>query len=123
MELSDLGAGSGTATDARKQHAHHISMKAATLVFNPPQSDCPAGITPFPTFTWLVEVTGTTDVKANGGSAFGVPVPLQVCLGGGPSLQVSNITLVFTKLSNGTPSLATSHFGAQPIHGVVRVSH
>lgn len=122
MELSDLGAGSGTTTDARRQHTHTILMKSATLISNPPQSDCPPGITPFPTYTWLVEVNGMADVTANGGSPFGVPVPLQVCLGGGPDLAVSNITLTFTNLSNGNPSLATYHFGAQAIHGVVRVS-
>ncbi len=126
MVLSDFGAGSvAAATDARHQHTHHITMKAATLIQSPPQSDCPTvggptGITPYPTFTWLLEVTGMADVTGNGGSPFGTPVPLQVCLGGGPDLQVSNITLVFTNLSNGDPSLATYHFGAQPIHGVVR---
>jgi hypothetical protein len=43
-------------------------------------------------------------------------VPLQVCLGGGPDLEISNITLVFTNLSQ-----ATNHFGPQPIHGVVQL--
>jgi len=122
MELSDLGAGSGTTSDARHQHTHHITMKAATLILNPPQSDCPTGLTPYPTYTWVAEVTGMADVTGNGGSPFGAPVPLQVCLGGGPDLEVSNITLAFTNLSSG-PSPATNHFGAQPIHGVVRVSH
>ncbi len=123
MELSDLGAGAGTTTDARRQHTHHIIMKAATRIQNPPQSDCPTGITPYPTYTWQLEVTGMADVTGNGGSPFGTPVPLQICLGGGPDLQVSNITLVFMNLSNGDPSPATYHFGAQPIHGVVRVAH
>ncbi len=123
MEFSDLAAGSGAATDVRHQHTHHITMNAATLNQNPPQSDCPTGITPYPTYTWQIEVTGIADVTGNGGSPFGAPVPLQVCLGGGPDLKVSNITLVFTNLSNGDPSAATYHFGAQPIHGLVRVSH
>ncbi len=122
MELSDLGAGSGTTSDARRQHTHHIIMNAATLILNPPQSDCPTGITPYPTYTWLFEVKGMATVTGNGGSPFGAPVPLQVCLGGGPDLEVSNITLTFTNLSTG-PSLATYHFGAQAIHGVVRPSH
>jgi hypothetical protein len=121
MELSDLGAGAGTTTDARHQHTHHITMKSATLILNPPQSDCPTGTTPYPTYTWLVEVNGMANITGNGGSPFGAPVPLQVCLGGGPNLEVSNITLVFTNLSSG-PSPATYHFGGQPIHGVVRVS-
>jgi len=124
MEYSDLAAGTGAATDSRHQHTHQITMKGATLIQNPPQTDCPTGLTPFPTYTWQIEVTGMADVSGNGGYVFGegTLVPLQVCLGGGPNLQVSNITLVFTNLSSGDPSPATNHFGAQPIHGVVRTS-
>ena len=120
MEFSDLGAGSGISTDSRHQHTHHITMKGATLIWNPPQTDCPTGITPYPTYTWVLEVNGMTDVTGNGGSPFTGPVPLQVCVGGGPNLEISNITLVFTDLPTG-PSQATNHFGAQPIHGVVRL--
>ncbi|MFY9682638.1 MAG: hypothetical protein WA416_09655 [Candidatus Sulfotelmatobacter sp.] len=121
MEFSDLGSGTGYSTDSRHQHTHHITMKGATLVWNPPQTDCPTGITPFPTYTWVVEVNGMADVAGNGGSPFTGPVPLQVCLGGGPNLEISNITLVFTNLSSGSPSQATNHFGQQAIHGVVRL--
>lgn len=122
MEYSDLAAGSGAATDARHQHTHHITMDGATVISNPPQSDCPTGTTGFPTYTWQLEITGMADVTANGGSAFGTQVPLQICLGGGPSLEISNITLVFTNLASGDPSPATNHFGLQAIHGVVRLS-
>ena len=83
MEFSDLGSGSGFSTDSRHQHTHHITMKGATLVWNPPQTDCPTGITPFPTYTWVLEVNGMANVTGNGGSPFTGPVPLQVCLGGG----------------------------------------
>jgi len=123
MEFSDIAANAsgGAATDTRKQHTHHITMKAATLIFNPPQTDCPTGLTPFPTYTWQIEVKGMADVTGNGGSPFSAPVPLQVCLGGGPNLAISNITLVFTNLASGDPSQATLHFGAPPIHGVVRL--
>lgn len=123
MEFSDIAAtaSGGAATDARKQHTHHITMNGATLIQNPPQSDCPAGITPFPTYTWQLEITGMADVTGNGGSAFGTQVPLQVCLGGGPNLAISNVTLVFPNLPSGDPSPATNHFGPQPIHGVVRI--
>jgi len=50
MEFSDLGAGSGAgvSTDSRHPHTHHIRMKDATLVWNPPQTDCPSNITPYP---------------------------------------------------------------------------
>jgi len=122
MEYSDLAAGTGAATDSRHQHTHQITMKGATLIQNPPQTDCPTGITPFPTYTWLIELKGMADVSGNGGYVFGegTLVPLQVCLGGGPNTPVSNLTLVFTNLSSGGPSPATNHFGGQPIHGVVR---
>jgi hypothetical protein len=123
MEFSDIAAAAsgGAGADARKQHTHHIMMKGATLILNPPQSDCPTGITPFPTYTWEIEVKGMANVTGNGGSPFPGPVPLQVCLGGGPNLEISNITLQFTNLSTGEPSPATNHFGAPPIHGVVRL--
>ncbi len=120
MEFSDLGSGTGYTTNSRKQHTHHITMKGATLIWNPPQTDCPTGITPFPTYTWVLEVNGMANVAGNGGAPFTGPVPLQVCLGGGPDLEISNITLVFTNLSTG-PSQATNHFGPQAIHGVVRL--
>src|SRR5215469_9233485 len=40
MEFSDIAASAsgGAGTDARKQHTHHITMKGATLILNPPQS-------------------------------------------------------------------------------------
>jgi hypothetical protein len=39
---------------------------------------------------------------------------LQVCIMGGAEVSFSNVTLVYS-------GLATGHFGAQPIHGVVRI--
>ncbi|MGH9743552.1 MAG: hypothetical protein ACRD51_14500 [Candidatus Acidiferrum sp.] len=123
MLFSDLAAGTGATTDTRRQHTHHLTMTGATAIENPPQTDCPAGITPYPTYTWQLEVTGMASVTGNGGSPFGAPVPLQVCIGGGPDIQNSNVTLVFTKLASGEPSPATYHFGAQAIHGVVRFVH
>jgi hypothetical protein len=119
MEYSDIYMGSvaAAATDARHQHTHTIKMHDATVIENP--DDCPTGTTPFPTYTWQFEVRGIADVTGNGGSPFSGSVPLQVCIGGGPDLKYSNITLVFTNLPDNTPSAATSHFGGQPIHGVV----
>jgi len=119
MEYSDvyLGTVAAAATDARHQHTHTIKMNDATVTENP--VDCPTGTTPYPTYTWQFEVTGMADVTGNGGSPFAGPVPLQVCVGGGPDLKYSNITLVFTNLPDDTPSAATSHFGGQAIHGVV----
>jgi hypothetical protein len=125
MEFSDLavlGTNAPT-TDARNQHTHQITMKDATLTLNP--SDCPGHANGTPSYTDEIEVTGMANVSGNGGSPFGlgVLVPLQVCIGGSTNVQYSNLTLVFTNLPNGGgPSAATRHFGAQPIHGVVRVS-
>jgi hypothetical protein len=119
MEYSDVYVGSvaAAAADARHQHTHTIKMNDATITENP--GDCPTGTTPYPTYTWQFEVTGMADVTGNGGSPFPGPVPLQICVGGGPDLKYSNITLVFTNLPDNTPSAATSHFGGQAIHGVV----
>lgn len=119
MEFSDIYVGSiaAASSDARHQHTHTITMNDATVMESP--DDCPSGTTPYPTYTWQFEVTGMADVTGNGGSPFGGPVPLQACVGGGPDLQFSNITLVFTNLPDGSPSAATSHFGLPPIHGAV----
>ena len=115
MEYSDVFIGSvaAAATDARHQHTHTIKMNDATVIESP--NDCPANTTPYPTYTWQFEVTGNADVTGNGGSPFAGPVPLQVCLGGGPDLKYSNITLVFG-------GAAAAHFGSQPVHGVVRIA-
>jgi len=122
MEFSDLSVGAGAAADARHQHTHHITMTNATLIENPPASEnCPPSASGTPAYNVQFEVKGMADVSGNGGSPFGagILVPLQVCVEGGPNVQFSNITLVFTKESDGTPSPATLHFGAQPVHGVV----
>jgi hypothetical protein len=115
MEYSDVYMGSvaAAATDARHQHTHIIKMNDATVIESP--GDCPTDATPYPTYTWQFEVTGNADVTGNGGSPFAGPVPLQVCIGGGPDLKYSNITLVFG-------GSATAHFGPQAIHGVVGIA-
>jgi hypothetical protein len=124
MEFSDFSLSSANATaDARNQHTHQITMTDATLIENPPASEnCPLNATGTPPYTVRFEVKGMADVSGNGGSPFGagILVPLQICIDGGPTVQFSNITLVFTNNSDGTPSPATLHFGLQPIHGVVR---
>jgi hypothetical protein len=125
MEFSDLSVGATNATtDLRHQHTHQITMTGATAIQNPPAGDCPTSAPGTPPYSAQIEVAGMADVSGNGGYAFGagVLVPLQVCLGGNSDVQISNITLVFTNLPDGTPSLATYHFGAQPIHGVVQIS-
>ena len=129
MEFSDLSVGAGAATDARHQHTHNITMNDATVTQNPPQGtspgDCPPNASGTPSYTSRLEVTGMADVAGNGGSPFGagVLVPLQVCIDGSTAVEFSNITLVFTNLSDGSPSPATLHFGSQPVHGVVSATN
>lgn len=116
METSDYGITDATQVNpanptTRTPHTHHISVTNATVSYD--TSVCPAN-TP-PASGSGVVVTGTAATTANGG-----PAPfeskgasnLQVCITGGSELQFSNVTLVYT-------GPATSHFGAQPIHGVV----
>jgi len=117
METSDYGITSATKVDptnpaTRSPHTHHISLTNATLSYD--TSVCPAN-SPATTVSGLV-VTGTATTTGNGG-----PAPfesqgastLQVCIMGGTEANYSNVTLVYT-------GPATTHFGAQPIHGVVR---
>lgn len=102
----------------RVPHTHHIMMRGATVTYNPSDCPVPASIVPIP----RIEVTGTATIAANGGPfppSGAVPSQLQVCIDGGTSVGTvvpyANVTLVF-----GAP--ASSHFGPQAIHGVVRVA-
>ncbi len=116
METSDYGITDTTQVNptnptTRTPHTHHISLTNATVSYD--TSVCPAN-TPPSSGTGVV-VSGTAPTTANGG-----PAPfaskgasnLQICITGGSEVQFSNVTLVYT-------GPATSHFGAQPIHGVV----
>ncbi len=117
METSDYGITGATQVDptnpaTRTPHTHHISITNATVSYD--TSVCPAN-NPATTVSGLV-VTGTAPTTANGGPAPFDPKntsTLQVCIMGGAEVSFSNVTLVYT-------GPATAHFGAQPIHGVVR---
>lgn len=117
MELSVLGQSpANVQAAALAQHTHHITMKDATVTFNP--TDCPAHASGTPAYTARIEVTGSAMLSANGGSfppppSAPQPSQLQVCIEGGTDVAYSNVTLVF-----GTP--ASNHLGSQVIHGVVR---
>ena len=117
METSDYGITGATQVDptnpaTRSPHTHHISLTNATVSYD--TSVCPAN-SPATTVSGLV-VTGTATTSGNGGPASfeskGAST-LQICLMGGSEVSYSNVTLVYT-------GPATTHFGAQPIHGVVR---
>lgn len=96
------------------QHTHDITMDG-TVTYNP--TDCPPAASTTPPYVARIEINSTASVFANGSIApFGQFSQLQVCIAGGtdePNLPFSNITLVFQKP-------AATHFGPQPIHGVVR---
>jgi hypothetical protein len=117
METSDYGITGATQVDpanpaTRSPHTHHISMTNVTVSYD--TSVCPVNNPPT-TVSGLV-INGTATTTGNGGPATfeakGAST-LQICLMGGSELSYSNITLVYT-------GPATGHFGAQPIHGVVR---
>jgi hypothetical protein len=117
MEMSVLGQSSANVLGlVLAQHTHHISMKDATITYNP--SDCPAHAATTPPYVSRIEVKGSATVAANGGPfppppATPEPSELQVCIDGGTDVAYSNITLVFGATASG-------HFGPQAIHGVVR---
>ena len=118
METSDYGITGATQVDpanpaTRSPHTHHVTVTNATVSYD--ASVCPAN-NPATTGPAVV-VTGTATTTGNGG-----PAPfeskgasqLQICITGGSQVAFSNVTLVYT-------GPATTHFGAQPIHGVVSV--
>ena len=114
METSDYRISGATQVDpaTRSPHTHHISMTNATVSYD--SSACPAN-NPATTVSGLM-VSGTATTTGNGGPATfeakGAST-LQVCIMGGSEVSFSNVTLVYT-------GPATTHFGAQPIHGVAR---
>lgn len=116
MMTSDYGITDATQVDpnnplTRTPHTHHISVTNATVSYD--TSVCPAN-SPATTGTGIV-VTNSATTAANGS-----PAPfeskgsssLQICITGGSEVVFSNVTLVYT-------GPATTHFGSQPIHGVV----
>ena len=108
-------------------HTHHISVTDGVIHNDP--TDPINWKTACPTFKIPVAggfvVTGTAYVVGNGGNPpFGNPSALTICILGGmqnPSIagtqalvEFSNFTLKF-----GATSPASTHFGSQPINGVV----
>ena len=117
METSDYGITSATQVDptnpaTRSPHTHHITVTNAAVTYD--TSVCPAN-SPATTGAGVV-VTGPVSISGNG-----APAPfeskgattVQICIIGGPDVEYSNFTMVFT-------GSATSHFGPQAIHGVVK---
>ncbi len=143
----DLDVGQGTATfsadmtmemaafanpdsdpTALKPHTHHIVISDGTIHNSPSdtitwQNTCVPSPPFSPAVTGGFVVTGTAYVTGNGNNPpFGNPSPATICILGG--MQNSSITgaQAFVKFSNftlifGPP--ADTHFGPQPINGVV----
>ena len=117
METSDYGITGATQVDpanpaTRSPHTHHVTMTNATVSYD--TSVCPAN-SPATTVSGLV-VTGTATTTGNGSPAAfesNGSSKIQFCIMGGSEVSYSNVTLVYS-------GPATTHFGSQPIHGVVR---
>jgi hypothetical protein len=123
MTMSGYGTTTAGAVDPTKPlvnpHTHHIRLTNIKITWN--MTGCPTYQPPATTTGFQLKGTVTL-LTGNGSIApFETNPPsstLQVCVTGGSpvpySLENSNITLVF-----GGP--ATTHFGPQAIHGVVRL--
>ena len=121
MTMSSFGKTAAGAVDPTQPlvspHTHHIRLTNVSITWD--MTGCP----PYATPTQMgFQINGTVSLLTGNGSngAFETNPPsstLQVCVTGGfdvPfSVTNSNITLVFV-------GPATSHFGPQAIHGVVR---
>jgi hypothetical protein len=118
MELSPLGQSTtNVSTASLTQHTHHITMDGARVVFETVETtDCPS-FKP-PTSGSVLKVMGPASITGNGNvitpfDPSGGTSTLTVCVSGGPNVPYANVTLQF-----GMP--ASTHFGTQAIHGVVR---
>jgi hypothetical protein len=115
METTDAGVVNQDDPTSRSAHVHTITM---TGPLSTDTSTCPANDPANPPIAWRFSVSGLSQITGNGNQApFQLklgPSNLQVCVGGGAdgTLEVSNVTLVL-----GAP--ASTHFGPQPIHGVI----
>ena len=122
MTMSGYGKTAAGAVDPTQPlvnpHTHHIRLTNAKITWD--MTGCPAYLPPATLMGF--QLNGTVSLLTGNGSIapFETNPPestLQVCVTGGNEVRYSvtdsNITLVF-----GGP--ATTHFGPQPLHGVVR---
>jgi hypothetical protein len=125
MTMSGFGRTSAGAVDPTQPivnpHTHHIKLTNMKITWD--MIGCPAYQTPVPTTGF--QINGTVSLLTGNGqlAPFETNPPsstLQVCVSGGPegqfTVESSNMTMVFGGLA------ANKHFGAQAIHGVVRIT-
>ena len=124
MTMSGFGKTATGAVDPTQPlvnpHTHHIRLTNVRITWD--MTGCPTYQTPVPTIGF--QLNGTVSLMTGNGqiAPFETDPPsstLQVCVTGGNQVLYSqpnsNITLVF-----GGP--ATTHFGPQALHGVVRIA-
>lgn len=120
MTMSDYGTTAAGAPDptqaGQSSHTHDIRLTNVRVTWD--MTGCPPY--PNPVTTGGFQLNGTVSlITGNGSNAPFETVPpsstLQVCVTGGGEVPYSNMTMVF-----GGP--ATTHFGTQPIHGVVKTA-
>jgi hypothetical protein len=128
METADF-ANTDPSHDPTKlgPHTHHISVTEGVIHNDP--TDPINWKTQCPTFKPPVSggfvVTGTAYLTGNGRSPpFGNPSPVTICVLGGTHSPSATGTQAFVEFSNftltfGAGSRASTHFGTQPINGVV----
>jgi hypothetical protein len=122
MTMSGYGKTADGAVDPTQPlvnpHTHHIRLTDVRITWD--MIGCPTYLAPVPTMGF--QLNGPVSLLTGNGSnaPFESKPPssmLQVCVTGGDeapySVTNSNITLVFV-------GVATTHFGPQAIHGVVR---
>ena len=123
MTMSSFGKTAEGAVDPTQPlvnpHTHHIKLTNVSITWD--MTGCP----PYATATQMgFQINGTVSLLTGNGSngSFETNPPtstLQVCVTGGLDVPLSvpdsNITLMFA-------GPATSHFGPQAIHGVVRTT-
>lgn len=124
MTMSGFGRTATGAVDPTQPlvnpHTHHIRLTNVRITWD--MTGCPTYQAPVPTMGF--QLNGTVSLMTGNGqiAPFETDPPsstLQVCVTGGNQVLYSqpnsNITLVF-----GGP--ATTHFGPQALHGVVRIA-
>jgi hypothetical protein len=104
--VNNPSAANDDTSTGRNPHTHHITMKGAALTEN--VNGCE------------IQLIGSATATLNGGAppfdpTLTKPSTATVCITGGVAVKYANVSLTFESVSP-----AATHFGSQPIHGVIR---